>query len=241
MLSYKLKHLCSRVIASLSAVGLFSITGTGKAAAGEYNFGASYEVHLDKTFSANYQEEETINCSMVGDVDVAVSTVVSGEDGAGYLACSYVLKRGFVYYDKFGTCLDAGVSSTPDTKYYNSGVSCEVGTYSGDLYGSIKQTGIESFTYHVQTLLSEVSDIGSDQYVVTVTGDASGYAALDPSRLGYKPLKVTFDCKAGGGSYSDSANGATGYAYTYSGGSVIFPGANNCVAPDGYKFSGWKD
>lgn len=235
MLSYKLKHLCSRVIASLSAVGLFSITDTGKAAAAEYNFGASAKVEQAKTFTANYEKDTTIVCSTSG-VDIAVSSYVSGLNANGVLACSYILKKGFVYYDSTGTCLAAGVSSAPETKYFNSGASCDMGTYSGNLYSAIKGTGISNFPQHVQTLLSEVTSAESGQYVVTVTGDSSGYAKLDAGALGYAPVKVTFDCTANSGKY---ASDATGYAYTYSGGSITLPDSDNCVAPSGYTFSGW--
>lgn len=235
MLSYKLKHLCSRVIASLSAVGLFSITGTGKAAAAEYEFGASLQIQQAKTFTANYEKNATIDC-FTG-ANVAVAGVVSGLNGDGQLACSYILKKGFVYYDTTGTCLSAGVASKPATKYFTSGMVCTSGTYSGSLYGAIKGTGISSYPEHVQTLMTEYSGATSDQYVVTVTG-SSGTAQLDTTLLGYAPVKVTFDCTANSGTY---ATDATGYAYTYAGGSITLPESDNCVAASGYTFSGWMD
>ncbi len=235
MLSYKLKHLCSRVIASLSAVGLFSITGTGKATASEYEFGARLAIQQDKTFTANYEKNATVEC-FTGS-NVAIAKVVSGLNGDGQLACSYILNKGFVYYDTTGTCLSAGVTSVPATKYFTSGVVCASGIYSGSLYGAIKGTGISSYPEHVQTLLTEYSNGDSKQYVVTVTGN-SGTAPLDTSLLGYAPVKVTFDCTANSGTYSTDS---TGYAYTYSGGYVTLPDSDNCVAASGYTFSGWMD
>lgn len=237
MLSYKLKHLCSRVIASLSAVGLFSISGTGKAAAAEYEFGAKLAIQQAKTFTANYEKDATISCDM-SDVNVAVSAVVSGLDGNGKLACSYILKKGFVYYSETGNCLAAGITSKPSTKYFISGTDCDMGTYSGNTYGKIKSSGISAFPNHVQTLLTEYSGATSDQYVVTVTGNSSGYASLSTGSLGYAPVKAVFDCTANSGTY---ASDATGYAYTYSGGYVTLPDSKNCVAASGYTFSGWMD
>lgn len=235
MLSYKLKHLCSRVIASLSAVGLFSITGTAKAA-NFYELGTKVTVLDAKTFAAAYEKEAGLTCS--SEDSIAVSGVITGVTADGAKACSYILKKGFVYYSETGSCLAAGLEGVKP-KYFSSGVECVTGTYSGDTYGMIFASGIEAFPNHIQNLMSGTSGVQDGQYIVTVKPDSNGVAALDEGLLGYEPIRVNFDCKgAVSGTY---ASNATGYAYTYSGAQVELPGKENCVAPSGYIFSGWAD
>lgn len=96
MLSYKLKHLCSRVIASLSAVGLFSVNaGVAQAATYTYQPGDSFKAYnyaANTTFSANMTEMTAEDYCLTGSNvrNVARVTFNGG-------SCEYECSSGFAF------------------------------------------------------------------------------------------------------------------------------------------------
>ena len=105
MLSYKLKHLCSRVIMSLSAFGLFSISNAGQSEAAElYGTSFTYNVARNSTLYASFTKPTCV-VPTDGSVKNLYSTgvYVSGATGTNGVAvepgvCVFKCLSGF-YYD----------------------------------------------------------------------------------------------------------------------------------------------
>ncbi len=101
MLSYKLKHLCSRVIASLSAVGLFSVnTGAAQAATYTYQRGdvlKAYNVLGNTTFSANMTEMSPVNYCLTGSAENVADVRFNGAN------CEYECASGYAFSNATNT------------------------------------------------------------------------------------------------------------------------------------------
>jgi hypothetical protein len=106
MLSHKLKHLCSHVIASLSAFGLIQITsGKSHAKTLDYQFKNAmpgdtfvYNATQDTTFYAEFSE----SCSLFlsdGTSGYIASAAYSGEipGASGKVGCKFTCKDGYVF------------------------------------------------------------------------------------------------------------------------------------------------
>lgn len=240
MLSYKLKHLCSRVIASLSAVGLISITNTGKANAGNYSGGATVtNTYIQsKTFTATY--ENLAQCSSGVNIEKAIAGEINGEN-----VCTYILKPGYGLVNSTGTCNASG-----DFQTYAFGATCVEETYNGVLLSSILSgqssssgTGYsgsgEHLTDEVVAYYNSANNTDLQYaYVVTVKENSSGEALLSTENIVGRSIRINFSCGAG---KQPTSGSGTGFAYVRYGTDMVLPSANMCTPPNGMKFSGWSD
>lgn len=249
MLSYKLKHLCSRVIASLSAVGLISITNTGKANAGSYDGGATVTNTYvqSQTFTATYGN--LAKCSQGDNIETAIAGEINGKN-----VCTYILKPGYVLIDTSGSCNASG-----DFQTYAFGASCTEDTYSGVLLSSILSgqssssgsgssgtgstyTGSassEHLTDEVVAYYNSANDTDLQYaYVVTKEENTNGEAYLSTSAIVGRSIRINFNC--GSGTPPTSGSG-TGFAYVRYGKDMVLPSANMCTPPNGKKFTSWSD
>ena len=246
MLSYKLKHLCSRVIASLSAVGLFSITNTGNVHATtlEPYTTATNSFSTNATFTATYVNDTICDTP---EKDPRIVTGFAGKNGAGNEVCTYVLKPGYALEVMTGYCIPYG----EDAAYYEvkdmSQGMCEETVYSGvlaDTYSGTTISGLmdENATaerdghVYAQVLQGyERGDFAVTQHVVTVPRLSDGTTPL-PAAVGLKQIRIDFSC--GVGEYNQ---GGTGVVYVRYGKQFMVPGENTCQPKPGQKFDKWSD
>ena len=244
MLSYKLKHLCSRVIASLSAVGLISITNTGKANAATYAGGATVtNTYMQtQTFTATYGNLAT--CTSAGG---NIVTAIAGELN-GTNVCTYILKPGYAMVDQAGDCL----GSSGNYKTFAFGATCTEDTYSGVLLSSLLSSssgsgtagsGYSGSSEHLADEVVAYYNSANDTdlkyaYVVTVQEDGSGKALLNTNNIVGRAIRINFSC--GVGTQPASGSG-TGFAYARFGKDMVLPAAGMCAAPNGKKFTSWSD
>jgi hypothetical protein len=265
MLSYKLKHLCSRVIASLSAVGLFSIAQTGEANAkdqGSASVGFQYAMPGDtfkfdvaNTLSmvAGYTETPS-GCSMQlkdgSDGNFASSVYTTGTTGASGKApyCNYTCKAGYVWEGTTHTTgIISGQTGVKDA-YLIPGTGCVKDTRANCLIS----------TEHAATISRAefVSGAaGSSGYCVwyckngysvqggpdTTTGiqSTTGVSGDVYSQSGCKArsYEVIFDCASG---YYQGVSGmSTGIVTGMYGQTFTIPADATCTR-DGYTFTGWS-
>ncbi len=244
MLSYKLKHLCSRVIASLSAVGLISITNTGKANAATYAGGATVKNTYvqSQTFTAKYETLATCT-SAGGNIEKAIAGELNGES-----VCTYILKPGYAMVDQRGDC----IGSSGDYKTFAFGASCTEDTYSGVLLSSFlgsstsgsgtAGSGYSGSSEHLDDEVVAYYNSANNTdlqyaYVVTVKDDGSGKALLNTNNIVARAIRVNFNCGAGTAPASGSG---TGFAYVRYGKDMVLPAANMCTPPNGQKFTSWS-
>lgn len=247
MLSYKLKHLCSRVIASLSAVGLISITNTDTANAVTYKSGESItnKYSENTVLFAKYEEKPALKCSEAGmDTNPDIYATYSGTySGATTIedVCVYVLQPGYGIVEETGNCLG---STDTSTKYYSYGgdSGCQMADYSGaTISGLIYESGDAAAKYLFTQVLTDYQSGRLEsihQSVVRVVAGSSGTAYLDTSKIVKKEIRINFNCENGNLGF---ASQNTGVAYTKLGWEVTMPSAENCVVPSGMLFSGWSD
>ena len=92
MLSYKLKHLFSRAVASLSAVGLFSLGNSAAQAEGLSGKIATYSYTADPmSFSANYVD---LKCETNGQSNLLSGEVYYNASGVA-VGCNFICQSGF--------------------------------------------------------------------------------------------------------------------------------------------------
>lgn len=246
MLSYKLKHLCSRVIASLSAVGLISVTNTGKAHAKNYEPSATVAntYVADTAFTATYSE--TLTCQTSND-DGRIVEGFTGMNGAGQEICTYILKPGYALIVETGNCLGRS-SNFPAYYAKKAGTKgfCTEESYSGVLENTYSGTTVEALLdpnddkkggyawTAVQTRYNS-GDIDPSQAVVSVPASADKTAKL-PNAVEPKHIRIDFAC--GDGTYVE---GTTGVAYVIYGTDFVAPGIETCTPPSGKKFENWSD
>lgn len=153
MLSYKLKHLCSRMIASLSAVGLFSVnTGAAQAATYTYQPGdmlKAYNVLGNTTFSANMTEMQAVDYCLTGKGVENVARV-----GFNGWVCTYECASGYAFLN--ATKDQSGVAVTTLTgdvtlvegeyQPYTLNDSCSWGVYA-TCHTSGENSHVESSGY----------------------------------------------------------------------------------------------
>ena len=215
MLSNKLKHVCSRVIASLSAMGLISIANSSDAAATTANPGATvkYDFSVDKTFTANYVSNGP-NC--VNDAASGYASIVAQSGG-----CFFTCASGYGVVTK-GDPSNSGVCwtrETPGTVAFGTwtGQTCPRVTYeTGKLIpaASLYSGGMTT------SRLAASGTVGCtkmvDQYYASFMCDSSHYD---------------------NGKYTGSAY--TGAVLVNKGASITMPSANACNKA-GYTLTGWS-
>lgn len=244
MLSYKLKHLCSRVIASLSAVGLISITNTGTANATSYSASESItnKYSEDTVLSAKYVSLKCSEAGMDANYIYATYSGTYSDSTTTEDVCVYVLKPGYGIIEETGNCL---ASSATLTAYYSYGEdsNCQMPKYVGTtISGLIYPAGDNIAKYLASQVLADYQSglLNSiQQSVVRVVADENGEAYLDTTKIEKKEIRISFDCDVPGSQGYASQN--TGVAYTKLDWEVTMPGAANCVASSGMRFVGWSD
>lgn len=259
MLSYKLKHLCSRVIASLSAVGIISIAHSNDAAAANLgNASTMTEAQPGDTFTYNLTSALTLNagytevesgCSMElsdgTDGNFESFTYTTGTTGAGGVApkCTYTCKAGYVWgvassTDTSGVAAGtSGVANdyvVPGTGCVAAALTCTVpSTYAG----TISEGTTGSGSYCVWTCKAGYSVNGGTDTTTTFNSATGVYGVVYPTaNCKARSYKVTFDCGASG-LYSGTSY-STGTATATYGQTFTIPAGAVCTK-DGYNFSGW--
>ena len=266
MLSYKLKHICSRVIASLSAVGIISIAHSNDANAATDRGTASgmtyvepgdtfkYNLTSSLTLDAEYKEIES-GCSMVlsddSDGNFESFVYTTGTTGTSGKApkCTYTCKAGYTWADTTYTTGivegSAGVKDdyvVPGTGCVPAKLICTVGeNYSGTI--SMGVSGIEGKeggtgkAYCTWTCKDGYSVNGGADTTTTYTSAEGSYGEQFPTaNCKARQYKVTFDCGAGG--LYNGTSIATGVATATYGQKFTVPTDAVCTK-DGYNFSGW--
>lgn len=265
MLSYKLKHLCSRVIASLSAVGLFSIAQTGEANAkdqGLASTGFSYaqpgdtfkfDVATGLTLAADYMEVQS-GCSMQltdgSDGNFASFVYTTGTTGASGKApsCNYTCKAGYVWGNTTHTTgIITGMTGVQHA-YLTPGSGCVEDTRANCLIASAHSGTISraefisgataSSGYCMWYCKNGYSVKGGSDATTGITGTAGATGDVY-STAGCKArsYEVRFDCVSG---YYQGVQGVTsGVVSGYYGQTFTIPADATCTM-DGYTFSGWS-
>lgn len=245
MLSYKFKHLCSRVIASLSAVGLFSIANTGQAHAVTYEPGESVTNRYLNATTMTAKYSNTITCQTSED-DNRIYAGFAGTNAAGRQVCTYILTPGYALVVKAGNCVpvsgngveyysgEAGSSVCTGTDY--SGVLQD--NYSGTTVAALQTPSVDHMKGHLYTEVQNAYNNDksiSTNAVVTVPRSDDGTAPL-PDAVAPKEVRIDFDC--GAGTY---VSDYTGVAYVLYGKSFKLPEARACTPAAGKAFTNWSD
>lgn len=259
MLSYKLKHLCSRVIASLSAVGIISIAHSNDAAAAnlgnastmtEAQPGDTFTYNLTSalTLGAEYTEVES-GCSMElsdgTDGNFESFTYTTGTTGASGQApkCVYTCKAGYVWQIETATETSGVIVGTsgvaneyvvPGTGCVPAALTCTVSsTYSSTISAGTTGSGNSC----VWTCKAGYSVNGGTDTTTTYTSSTGLYGEVYPTaQCKARSYKVTFDCGTSG-LYSGTSY-STGVAMATYGQTFTIPAGAVCTK-DGYNFSGW--
>lgn len=262
MLSYKLKHICSRVIASLSAVGIISIAHSNDAAAADRGSASSmsfvepgdtftYNLASALTLDAEYKEIES-GCSMElsdgSDGNFESFTYTTGTTGAsGYAPkCQYKCKAGYVWD---GTTSNTGVAVgasgvvndyvVPEAGcVLNTRLTCTVSeTYSGTISRGVSGVDSSGKTYCTWTCKDGYSVAGGGDSTTTYTSAKGLYGEQFPTaQCKARTYRVTFDCGTSG--FYNGTTETTGYTTATFGQKFTVPTTAVC-AKDGYNFSGW--
>lgn len=243
MLSYKLKHLCSQVFASLAAFGLFSLGG-GEARAAVKNPSASVSFNgtaANFTVTASYSNKCTFGMySGIADGVYSSSGTTTG--------CVYTCKPGYYYRD--GSSDVTTITGVADV----TGASGEVLTYkpARDCFPKPTcATGVWSDAGVVISKTLNSPTVGYDGGIgyfcsatckngFTVNGAANGattsktaYATtsgvMTVAACKGKPFSMIVDCGAGA-SYNGGSQTSGTVSVTY-GKSFTLPGSGACVKP----------
>lgn len=219
MLSNKLKHMCSRVIASLSAMGLISIANSSDAAATTATPGATvkYDFSADKTFTANYASNGPI---CVNDATSGYASIVAQSGG-----CFFTCASGYGVVTK-GNPSASGcwTKEMPGSNAFGTwtGQTCPRVTYkTGDLIPShgLVSGGITT---------SRIAASG----IYGCTKMVDQYYASFACHTGGSPMAYGENMKFTGSAY-------TGAVLVNKGASIVMPPANAC-SMYGYTLSGWS-
>lgn len=262
MLSYKLKHICSRVIASLSAVGIISIAHSNDAAATNLgNASTMTTAQPGDTFTYNLTSALTLNagyssvesgCSMElsdgTDGNFKSFSYMSGVTGAGGQAptCTYTCKDGYVWE---GTTYTTGIaegSTGVKDAYVVPGTGCVLDTrvictvsdtYSGTISKGVSGLDSSGKAYCTWTCKAGYSVGGGTNTTTTYVDTYTTYGEQTPTKdCKARQYKVTFDCGASG--YYGDTSYSTGIGTATYGQTFTIPTTAVCTK-DGYNFSGW--
>ena len=260
MLSYKLKHICSRVIASLSAVGIISIAHSNDAAAKDLGTAAGvtyaepgdsfkYNVTSDMSLNADYKEIPT-GCSMElangNDGNFKSYEYASGTTGAsGKAQCTYTCKDGYTWGDTTNT---SGIAEgragyandlvVPEIGCVLPKLSCSVGNnYSGTISNATSGVNASGVAYCTWTCKAGYSVDGGRDTTTTFTGAKGEHGEQFPTaQCKARQFEVKFDCGTSG--YYNGTSLSTGVATATYGQTFTVPATAVCTK-EGYTFSGW--
>lgn len=245
MLSYKFKHLCSRVIASLSAFGLFTVSANdAKAADGEYIYYpgdtyGTYAVAGDAELTAKYWELALDACQLSnnllgrvyqhvdasGDATPAVSL---GVDANGKSYCKWMCPSGFLS-EKGGQnyvtgMIVSGVALLTTGCVYVADATCEYkGKNTGESSNYVSQLGTFTPGY-----IGGVN--GVSQYAKCTFTCEEGYRNPDEKPMGKCADGQTTGCGEGASSVSGIIGGRGLAVNTESDASSVWYTATGCVA-----------
>ena len=203
MLSYKFKHICSRVIASLSAFGLISISDDIHAAT--INEGDNFTLSKPKamTFGAEYTEEQcpTIN-SIIGEYGLL------GPTGCVYTCPNNTaVTQNAAYTITSGETGRTGLMSTSQNGHVYFLNSIELNP--NDVKSALERGSIPPLCEDINILtgitykeLSGIAQNAIPRIVEEVVDDVYVSTGDTPYGLKYISIHAEIDCAAG---YSDSA------------------------------------
>lgn len=248
MLSYKLKHLCSQMFASLAAFGLFSLGG-GEARAdvqspeSTFNFVGRTESF---TVAATYADECGIPDGFKG---ISSAEFVTGGSGSGY--CKYTCKDKYYYQENnTGVASMTGITggSGSATKFIAPGDcypmpdSCITGLWEGTgiyIKQTTEETDIEFATGLGYYCVAKCKDGFVSSTDATKDYAQSSYAtstaALTVPACEGKNFTMTVNC--GSGNY-DGTSSSTGNVTVRYGTTIKLPGSEQCVWP-GHTLKGY--
>lgn len=248
MLSYKLKHICSRIVASLSAFGLFSITAND-ANAGVYSPGYSFTYNTAgaKTFNAAYES----NSCQYGDEDhIKSATYVPATGSGGTDYCQFTCADGYAYtlsgtsgqttYTVNGSgTIDAG-SGCQKILQPTCKTTLANGSTAHIAKAAAKQiSGDSEISYNcVWTCENGYSSGGKADTTTTITKTNAIGTVYPTAACQARQYTVTFDCGSSGlisGTSNQSMTATATFGQTFT-----IPTAAQCLK-DNYTFSGWSD
>ena len=241
MLSYKLKHLCSQVFASLAAFGLFSL-GSGETRAAVQGTGTTFNFAgkaQDFTVTASWSNQCTVPSTFKG--------IQGGTYDSGY--CTYTCKAGYYYRNGSGDASTVGgqtgsgsnggsgsgssaVTYVPAADCYPKPTSCATGIWNeANVYinKTLKTPTIEfaagSGYYCKATCLdgfvSSTTSTGSFQKSAYATSTAQ---LTVPACVGNKYI-MTIDC---GDGWFEGSSSHKGSGLAYYGKKITLPGSGAC-------------
>ena len=248
MLSYKLKHLCSRVIMSLSAFGLFSISNAGQSEAADvYGKSFTYNVARNSTLYASFTEP---TCVVPTDGSVknleSTGVYISGATGTNGVAvepgvCVFKCLEGFYYEKATGF---SGAAANADDLIITAEHSCWgvkpecVANASKHVASGEAISGEESYSC-TWTCEDGYSVGGGTSTNLTFTSSVNGVTGtIQPTQsCAARQYTVTFDC--GPNSTYGETNQRTGTGKATYGAAFTIP-TTKCKAAHGiYPFEGW--
>ena len=243
MLQYKLKHLCSRIIAGLSAFGLFNIASDANAV--EYKPGASFTYNFtsDQTFTATYEATNDI-CVFSADKNIISGKYTSGTTGASGQTgfCTFTCKDGYGLSSDGSSGYTTSVSGADGTIVAQTGCvelkpNCIVPDAASGLHISYASTGTKDNKFYCIWHCEDGYSVGGGTSTGTGITSITGFGDMYPTEgCSARTFKVTFDCLAGG-KYG-SSSGQSGTATATYGQSFTIPTDATCKKT-GYNFSGW--
>lgn len=225
MLSYRLRHLCSIVIASLSTIGLFSV---GQRAVAAAPGGGSLTCETTTSGGAS------VNATVVAQDSSCVYTC---NPDYFYVDSSGMMSKGFVVFGS-GLVVPSGgcvaVKPTCEILSSHTGIA-SVEVVEAD--SSSDPTGLVEF-YCKWKCKTGYSKEGGDD--ATASFESSRMSMPNQSSQSYqdcKPrrFKVTFDCVSGNVVGTNSST-VTGYAYY----NQVFEIEHYCSPYSGMTFNGWS-
>lgn len=252
MLSYKLKHLCSQVFASLAAFGLFSLGAQDEARAvvkdpsTTFNFAGTA---ANFSVTATYSDACTIPSTFKG---ISGAEYVTGA-GSGAGSCKYFCKPGYYYREGSsdvttvtGVTGSAGSGSfVPGGECYPKPKSCTNATWSGtNVYitstNNAASVGFDAGKgYYCKATCKD--GFGTSATAGAGTSQKSSYATstgdLTVAACVGRNFTMKVDCGASG-VYSGTSSSYSNQTVQY-GMKITLPSSGACVKP-GYTFSGFS-
>lgn len=251
MLTLKMKRMCSRIIASLSAVGLVSIADTDRAEAANYSPEATYaksdtfthSVSRNIDFSAEYSEVKG-SCSWRGSniltgvytSDIQSNGGVTGictfqcVDGAVLVTGAMPVTgsdggTGFSVPGMGGAVIDAGDSYC---QYLQSDVSCKSVT---NATSTVKGDGTAG--YYCEWTCKDGYSVGGGTGTTTTITSERGLGQLSTNKTcDARNYKVNYDC-SNKGTLVGEPSGIAVYGKS-------FTIESSCDPKPGWSFDGWK-
>ena len=258
MLRYKLRHLCSRVVASLSALGLMSISGGDAAGATIYQPGqkfVSYNYANNLTMSSSYEAGTNSLCVTHSDVGPYVDGAGSFQSGESESYCRWECPVGFMHRDANGQ-LNNYISGVVPT---SSGILQTFTLQSGCIHvmsakcvPSANATAVTTTNlsgsgvscefkcnqgYHVEGQAANVRDV-TEKVVPGAAMSSDGKTYTMQARCVPNNYTITYDC--GEGTIADELGGKSTYSQTVTYNAEFEIPAKAICTRNGYNFKGWS-